>query len=67
MREQIVDFRITDFAAEPDECVVVEWQDKAYDSGFLAIELEESASNEGVLNYPGVARQQSLWTLDMSN
>jgi hypothetical protein len=46
------EFKIADLAAELDECVFVEWQDDAYDSRLLAIELEESASTGGKAGRP---------------
>ena len=45
MKEQIVDFKITNFAAEVDESVPVEWQGKEFDSGPLTVELDESVSS----------------------
>ena len=54
MNEQIVNFKITNLAAEVDESIALEWQGKAFDSGPLTVELDESVSNsanQGVLNY----------------
>jgi len=54
MSEQIVNFKITNLAAEVNESISLEWQGKSFDSGLLAVELDDSApggANQGVLNY----------------
>ena len=54
MKEQMVNFKITNFAAKVDERVPVEWQGKEFDSGPLTVELDKRVSsnaNRGVLNY----------------
>ena len=54
MSEQIVNFEITNLAAEVNESISLEWQGKSFDSGLLAVELDDSApggANQGVLNY----------------
>jgi hypothetical protein len=67
MSEQIVYFKITNLAAEVDESISLEWQGKAFDSGPLTVELDESgpsSANQGVLNYS--QRRASASTLSFS-
>ena len=54
MNQDVVTFQITKLAASVPEGVPVQWQGKEFDSGPLAIELDENAQqrgNQGVLDY----------------
>ena len=54
MNKDVMTFQITKLAASVPEGVPVEWQGKEFDSGPLAIELDENAQgrgNQGVLDY----------------
>ena len=47
MNERIVNFKITNLAAQVDESVPFEWQGKEFDSGPLTVELDENAPGSG--------------------